>query len=231
MSGRALPLADTYGPGALGCTRTWKAGEAPPGPATTDAALCPAPVAITAPPSASAGGGVGGGGGSGSNANGDKGGGGTGTTPPPNVPPGNYDGKRPPGVPDSVWQWEAQIQDACKKYNVSPDLARAMLQTESGGNANARSGAGAQGLMQLMPGTARGLGCTDPYNPSQNIEAGVKYISQLQRQFPGNDALVIAAYNAGPGNVRKYHGTIPPFTETQNHVKRVMAHMRRYRGA
>lgn len=119
-------------------------------------------------------------------------------------------------------QYDSYINAAAEKYNVDPKLVKAIIQQESGFNPNARSSAGAGGLMQLMPGTARGLGVTDVYNPQQNIEAGTRYISNLLKQYNGDTKLALAAYNAGSGNVAKYGG-IPPFKETQNYVNKVLS--------
>ena len=107
------------------------------------------------------------------------------------------------------------------KYNVDEKLVNAVIRQESGFNVKAKSKAGAMGLMQLMPATARGLGVKDPYNPVQNIEGGVKYLSNLLKKYNGNIVLALAAYNAGSGAVDKYSG-VPPYRETQNYVKSIL---------
>lgn len=112
------------------------------------------------------------------------------------------------------------ILRASRKHLLSAALIKAVIMAESGMNPNAKSHAGAQGLMQLMPATAAGLGVSDPWNPAQNIEGGSKYLRKNLDRF-GSIELALAAYNAGPGNVRKYKG-IPPFEETQVYVERVM---------
>lgn len=114
------------------------------------------------------------------------------------------------------------INNASSNYGVDARLIKAIMHTESGFNPTARSPVGAQGLMQLMPPTARRFSVYDSYDPAQNISGGVKYLNFLLKRFKNNHELAIAAYNAGEGNVDKYGG-IPPFRETQDYVKRVMS--------
>lgn len=110
---------------------------------------------------------------------------------------------------------------AAQKYNVPENLLKAIGKAESNFNPKAVSRAGAQGVMQLMPATAKELGVTDPFDAEQNIMGGAKYISGLLKKYNGDTKLALAAYNAGSGNVAKYGG-IPPFKETQNYVVKVM---------
>lgn len=116
---------------------------------------------------------------------------------------------------------DALIAAAAEKYDLDPKLIRSVIQHESGFDPSSVSPAGAIGLMQLMPRTAAGLGVTDPFDPGQNIDGGAKYLKQCLDEFGGNKVLALAAYNAGPGNVKKYQG-VPPFTETRNYVQKVL---------
>jgi len=101
------------------------------------------------------------------------------------------------------------IKQAAQQHGVSEGLIKAVMHTESGFNVNARSPVGAQGLMQLMPATARRFNVSNAYDPQQNINAGAKYLAWLLKRFNGNTALVLAGYNAGEGNVKKYGGALP----------------------
>jgi soluble lytic murein transglycosylase-like protein len=126
-------------------------------------------------------------------------------------------------------QIDALVNDNAQAQAVDPALIKAIIANESGFNANATSNVGAQGLMQLMPGTAAGLGVTDSYDPAQNVAGGTKYIKGLLERFNGDVRLAVAAYNAGPGAVEKYGG-VPPYAETQNYVQNVLASYAKYRG-
>lgn len=110
------------------------------------------------------------------------------------------------------------IFEAGEKQGVDPRFIHAVIWQESKYIQDARSHAGAQGLMQLMPATAKRFGCDDPNDPKKNIAAGTKYLSWLLKRFEGNVELALAGYNAGEGSVDKYDG-IPPYSETQNYVK------------
>ncbi len=116
------------------------------------------------------------------------------------------------------------FEEASNTFGVSVNLLESIAKAESNFDANAVSSAGAIGIMQLMPATAAAMGVTDAYDAYQNIMGGAKYISQLLQQYSGNISLALAAYNAGSSNVDQYGG-IPPFTETQNYVKKVLYYL------
>lgn len=125
-------------------------------------------------------------------------------------------------------QIDSLVQTNAAAFNVDPNLVKAIIANESGFNAHATSGVGAQGLMQLMPSTAAGLGVTNAYDPAQNVYGGTKYIKGLLDRFNGDMRLAVAAYNAGPGAVQKYNG-VPPYAETQNYVQNVLASYEKYK--
>jgi soluble lytic murein transglycosylase-like protein len=124
--------------------------------------------------------------------------------------------------------FRAEITAAALEFGVDESLLRAIVHAESAFNPNALSNKGAQGLMQLMPGTADDLGVDNPFDATQNIRGGAQYIAQQLKNFQGDEKLAMAAYNAGPGNVTKYGG-VPPFDETQVYVTRVATLRDRYR--
>ena len=125
-------------------------------------------------------------------------------------------------------QFSDLINSAAQKYGIDPALLKGLIRQESNFNPNAKSPAGAAGLCQLMPGTAAALGCTNPLDPAQAIDAGAKYLSQQLKAFGGDPRKALAAYNAGPGAVQRYGG-VPPYAETQNYVRSVMAFADQYR--
>ena len=116
---------------------------------------------------------------------------------------------------------QRMVESSCEKHGLDPKLVMAVIQQESGFNQNAISKSGAQGLMQLMPATAKSLGVTNAFNPKENVEGGVKYLKGLLDRFNGNKILALAAYNAGPNAVKKYNG-VPPYKETQNYVRNIL---------
>ena len=117
---------------------------------------------------------------------------------------------------------ENLIEKYAQENNLDPDFIKAVVKQESGFNPDAKSKCGAMGLMQLMPQTAKGLGVVDAFDPEQNIEGGVKYLKSMLNRFNNDPKLALAAYNAGPAAVQKY-GDIPPYKETQNYVKNILA--------
>lgn len=135
-------------------------------------------------------------------------------------------GLSPEAVARRADRYESLIQKLAVKYDISASLIKAVVTEESCFNKNALSQVGAQGLMQLMPDTANWLKVKDPHDPEDNLRAGVRYLAYLRDQFDSLET-VLAAYNAGPGNVRRYNG-VPPFAETQAYVQKVQANYRRY---
>ncbi len=126
--------------------------------------------------------------------------------------------------------FDPQILSSAQRHGVSPALVKAVMLAESGMNPNAKSYAGAMGLMQLMPGTADYLGVADPWDPVDSIDGGTRYLAQMLETFDGDVRLALAAYNAGPGNVKKFNG-VPPFRQTQDYVEKVTDLFRLFRDA
>ncbi len=124
-------------------------------------------------------------------------------------------------------QYEPIIDSCALEYGVDKSLVKAVIHAESGYDPNAVSAKGASGLMQLMPGTARSLRVVNSFDPADNIRGGVKYLRFLLDTFRGNEALALAAYNAGLSRVAQYGG-IPPYAETRNYVARVLQYRKSY---
>ena len=122
---------------------------------------------------------------------------------------------------DKRAMWNPTVSSLGQKYNLDPLLIHAVINQESGYQPQVVSKSGAVGMMQLMPATAKGLGVTNPYDPIQNMEGGIKYLKLQLERFGGNVALALAAYNAGPNAVSKFGG-IPPYQETQQYVRTIL---------
>lgn len=138
----------------------------------------------------------------------------------------------PPVPGHDLAKSRTEIQHQADRYasqnGIDPALVKAVIEAESAYKPDAVSSVGAQGLMQLMPATARGLGVTNAFDVEQNISGGTRYLKGLLTRFNGNAKLAVAAYNAGPGAVSR-HGGIPPYPETQAYVDRVMRFTSKYR--
>ena len=131
-------------------------------------------------------------------------------------------------VPKNYAKFEKIISETATRYDLDPDLIKAIIQIESGGIPDARSSKGAIGLMQLMPETSSNLAVSNPLDPKANIRGGTKYLSRLLERFRGNLVLALAAYNAGPEKVKRYKG-IPPYPETRRYVRNVLKQWQKYR--
>ncbi len=132
------------------------------------------------------------------------------------------------GMVDSGY--DDYIQRASGRYNIDPDLIRAVIKAESDFKVSARSNKGAMGLMQLMPDTARLHNISDAYDPSENVEGGARHLRMLLDRYQGDLELSLAAYNAGSAAVEKHRG-VPPFPETKEYVRRVLRFYNSYRNA
>ena len=128
-------------------------------------------------------------------------------------------------TPVTGGSFDALLNQAAAKEGIDAELLKAVAQAESNLDPFAVSGAGAKGVMQLMDGTARELGVTNPYDPAQNIAAGAKYLKQMLTRYGGDVTRALAAYNAGPGSVDEHDG-VPPFVETQSYVQKILGTLR-----
>jgi soluble lytic murein transglycosylase-like protein len=136
-------------------------------------------------------------------------------------------GTETPVVAGGDAPYAAEIDAAAARHSIDPALLKGLIQQESGFDPTARSGAGATGLTQLMPGTAASLGVTDPSDPAQAIEGGAKYLADQLQRFGGDPSKALAAYNAGPGAVARFGG-VPPYAETQQYVQKVLGYAAQY---
>lgn len=133
--------------------------------------------------------------------------------------PNTYSMMYPKGVDTD--RYDSLIMQHSYNHGVDPSLVKAVMKAESNFNPQALSNKGAQGLMQLMPDTARHMSVYDPFDPDDNIRGGTRYLRLLDETFQGNLELILAAYNAGPNRVKEHNMNIPPFEETRNFIKRV----------
>jgi soluble lytic murein transglycosylase-like protein len=142
--------------------------------------------------------------------------------------------EKPASVPEAAEEaiatqdWRAAASDAARRHRVDAQLVAAVIAVESGFQSDAVSPKGAMGLMQLMPTTAAELGVTNPFDPKQNIEGGVRHLRALLTRYSGDRRLALAAYNAGVAAVERHRG-IPPYSETRAYVRKVLARCRRAR--
>jgi len=147
------------------------------------------------------------------------------TSIPASTNPGAFEaGEETGSVP-----FASTIEAACAKYGLNPNLLAGLIEQESHFDPTVGSGAGAQGLTELMPETASFLGVTDPHDPTQSIEGGARLLSEKLQEFGGNTELALAAYNAGSGAVQQYNG-IPPYPETEQYVQKVLGYTSGYEG-
>lgn len=152
-----------------------------------------------------------------------------GTATPDGSGPASAAGVGSPSATGAGAQYTPLIEAAAARNGVDPAVLHGLIQQESGFDPSSRSSAGAEGLTQLMPSTATSLGVSDPLDPTQSIEGGARYLGEMLRRFGGNVEEALAAYNAGPGAVQRYGG-IPPYTETQQYVSKVLGYAAEYRG-
>jgi soluble lytic murein transglycosylase-like protein len=130
-------------------------------------------------------------------------------------------------VSKSTGRYDRLIREAANRHGVDYKLVKAVIHAESAFNHRAVSSKGAQGLMQLMPATARGLRVSNPFDPRDNVDGGTRYLKQMLRRYRNDISLCLAAYNAGPGSVARFGG-VPPYRETQSYIRKVKTLMRRY---
>ena len=128
---------------------------------------------------------------------------------------------------EKIKTYHSVIEEAGKEFNIDPALIYAVIQRESSGNPNTVSSKGAKGLMQLMDATAAEMGVSNSFNPAENIRGGTRYLRKMMDRFDNDSSLALAAYNSGPGTVRRYGG-IPPFPETTRYVQKVQESHREF---